>query len=141
VSPPAGEYRVGYFRFDASKTRSLRVNLSNPKTHETWAPSMRICITAELPSDRACLSLTKYDGVDDMRAASQLYSSDGKPIGKDHILEYQAKVGVPLPLKIYVDDKQVHFRLGGEELVEDIVFPASAITLMCSTADCDFSFD
>lgn len=141
VSIPAADYRIDYFRFDTSKMRSLRVKLRNPRQDDKWDASMKVCITAELPSDRACLLFIKQQDSDELRTFSQLYSVDDHPIGKENIVERDIKVGEPVEVKIHVDDKQVHFRLGDKDMAHDIVFPASVITLVCSSGDCDFTFD
>ncbi len=137
----AGYYNLRHFHFDANKTRSMTVKLSNPQVHETWVAGMTICISADVPSDRACLVLAKYNGVDRVRVASHLYSTDNRALGEEHVLEQQLPLGEPVKLKIYVDNKQAHFVVAGKELVQDVTFPTSVISLMCSTADCDFTFD
>lgn len=137
----AGYYNLNHFHFDASKTRSIKIKLSNPQLHEEWATSTTICISADVPSDRACLTFAKYGDVDRMRVSSRLYSADNRPLGEKHVLEQQLPLGEPVKLKIYVDDKRAHFLVAGKELVEDVMFPASVISLICSSGDCDFSFD
>jgi hypothetical protein len=136
-----GRYSLKYFHFDAGKTRSMTIKQSNPQAHETWAPSMTVCISADVPSDRACLSFAKYAGVDRVHVSSRLYSADDRALSKEQVLEQQLPLGEPVKLKIYVDDKQAHFLLAGKELAEDVVFPASVISLICSSGDCDFTFD
>jgi uncharacterized protein YdgA (DUF945 family) len=140
-SVEAGHYGLDRFHFDATRARSMTIKLSNPQVHQQWAPGMTVCISADVPSDRACLAVTKYDGVERMRIASQLYTVDNRKIGSEQVVAQQPPLGEPVKLKVYVDGKQAHFLVAGQELVQDVVFPASVITLMCSTADCDFSFD
>jgi hypothetical protein len=137
----AGYYNLRHFHFDANKTRSMTVKLSNPQVHETWVAGMTICISADVPSDRACLVLAKYKGLDRVRVASHLYSTDNRALGEEHVLEQQLPLGEPVKLKIYVDNKQAHFVVAGKDLVQDVTFSTSVISLMCSTADCDFTFD
>ncbi len=137
----AGYYNLRHFHFDANKTRSMTVKLSNPQIHEKWVAGMTICISADVPSDRACLVFAKYTGVDHVRVSSHLYSTDNRAIGAEHVLEQQLAIGEPVKLKIYADNKQAHFVVAGKELVQDVTFPTSVISLMCSTADCDFTFD
>ncbi|NYE61160.1 hypothetical protein FHW58_002312 [Duganella sp. 1224] len=140
-SAAAGRFNLSQFRFDASKARGMTVKLSNPQQHAQWAPSIVMCISAEAPSDRACLTLSKYGDTDRLRASSRLYAADSRPLGEGHALERQFPLGEPVTLKLYVDERQAHFLVDGQELLEGVTFPAAMLLLSCSSGDCDFTFD
>lgn len=143
-SVKAGQFGLSYYRFDATKSRRLQLTLSNPQKHEQWVPSMRVCVQAEAPSDKACFEVAKYSSVDTVKVGSSLRGADGRERGKGQVLERTFKVGEPITLDIMVDDQQVHFLVGdgdNDELVEDITFPVAQLELFCSGADCAFKFE
>lgn len=143
-SVKAGQFSLSHYRFDATKSRRLQLTLSNPQKHEQWAPSMRVCVRAEAPSDEACFEIGKYSSADTVKVGSSLRGTDGWPRGKGQALERTFKVGEPITVDIMVDDQQVHFLVGDgddDELVEDITFPVAQLELFCSGADCAFKFE
>jgi hypothetical protein len=145
ISKAAGYYEQHFFRFDTSKLRRMQVTLSNPQADEKWQPMLRLCLEAEAPSDHACLIFNWFAKTKHMRAVTQRYSADYKAISNVDTSDREFALGKPVTLQIYVDDHLAHFWIegddDGEELVQEITFPASLISLMCSTADCSFKFE
>lgn len=144
LSAEGGHYDRAYFRFDADKLRRLQLRLDKPQKHDTWAPTMTICLQAAAPSDQACISFSKYTDADAIQVSSRLYAADGKPRGETHILKRTYKPGEPIPLDIHVNEQEAIFWSGeGEEdeLLEPVLFPAALISLSCSSANCSFTFD
>lgn len=143
-SVEAGFYYESFYRFDPSKVRRLHVSLKNPQQHNKWMPMAGICLKATAPSDKACLNLSYYRDTGQMNASSRLIAADGKSDGARLSMERDFKVNDALAVTIAVENGQVHFWLGDgdeDELAQDMTFPAEEISLICSTADCQFKFD
>lgn len=138
----AGYYQTDFFRFDESRSRTLEVTLTNPREHEKWAPMASLCLTAEAPSDTACLSLSRVaKGTTQIRAATSLLSTSSDSRKEGQKLEQTMPLGEPVRVKVFVRDGKARFLVNDEELEQEVVFPVELIQLTCSTGDCTFKFD
>jgi hypothetical protein len=142
LSEKPGYYSVRVARFDESKARELELRLSNPGKDAQWLPMMSICLTAEAPSEQACIKFSRYQ-LDDPTLSAQLslVSTDAKSDKKGQTLaNVQPQDGV-VRLRAFVRGQKAHFIVNDrDELVQDVVFPVETIRMLCSTADCSFKF-
>lgn len=138
-----GYYYEAHFRFDQNKRRSFELTLDNPGRHEQWAPMLSVCLTAEAPSDAACLMFARnMPGDARLYASSSTLASDNRSRSDEEELDETFNVGDKIRLEVFVKGAQVHFLINGaQELVQDIVFKPELLQLTCSTADCNIKFE
>jgi hypothetical protein len=138
----AGFYDTNFYRFDENQSRTLEVTLENPKENDDWLPAATLCLTAEAPSDVACLSLSRVGKEkSQLQAAVSLLPTDGKSRKNGQKLGHTLPLGEPVHLKAYVRNGKAYFAVNDEELEQEIVFPVELMQLFCSTGDCTFKFD
>jgi hypothetical protein len=138
-----GHYYEAHFRFDKSKRRSFELTLDNPGQHEQWAPMLSVCLTAESPSDAACLMFARnMPGDARLYASASTLASDNQSRSDEQELDDTFNVGDKIRLEVFVEGPQIHFLINGtQELVQDIVFQPELLQLTCSTAECDIKFE
>ncbi|SFM85128.1 tetratricopeptide repeat protein [Rugamonas rubra] len=138
-----GHYYEAHFRFDKSKRRSFELTLDNPGQHEQWAPMLSVCLTAESPSDAACLMFARnMPGDARLYASASTLASDNQSRSDEQELDETFNVGDKIRLEVFVEGPQIHFLINGtQELVQDIVFQPELLQLTCSTAECDIKFE
>jgi hypothetical protein len=103
---------------------------------------MAICLTAETPSDAACIEIhiTSLSDTQLVVSATRI-PADAREKHTTQRLEQTLPLQDSIDLVVYASDKHVHFILNDTyHLSQEATFPAEAFTLMCSTADCSFSF-
>ena len=138
----AGYYQTDFYRFDEARSRTLEVTLANPQEHDKWAPMASLCLTAEAPSDAACLSLSRVaKGTTQIQATTSLLSTDSNSRKEGQKLDQTMPIGAPIRVKAFVRDGKARFFVNDEELDQEVVFPVELIQLTCSTGDCTFKFD
>ena len=139
-SDKPGFYSARLVRFDESKARQLELSLSNPGKDPKWAPMMSVCLTAEAPSEQACIKFSQ-ESLDDPRLTARVTLIDTENKSEktgDALRGLQPQDGT-VRLRVFVRDQKAHFIIGDkDELAQDVVFPAELLRLTCSTADCRF---
>lgn len=137
-SEKPGYYSTHVLRFDESKTRVLELSLSNPGQHEKWMPMVSVCLSAEAPSDLACIKLSPPQrNVTELSAKAVLLSTDAQS-EKDIAGQTATEIAPQdIQLRVFIREQKAHFVINGkDDLVQDVVFPVELIHLICSTADC-----
>lgn len=142
VGVGAGMISEQDFRFNKDKHRRIKVSIDNLQQHEQWAPLLAVCVTANNPSDVACLNLHGHRGeTQSVQVYSDIRGTESKQRTNTKQLETEFKPGDEFDVVVYTQGKQVYFVVNGEEtLAQDVNFPVEVLTLNCSTADCKFDF-
>ncbi|MGW8391408.1 DUF945 family protein [Pseudoduganella sp. HUAS MS19] len=138
----AGFYEILDFRFDAAKHRRLSLSIDNLQEHEKWGPLLSLCVSAINPSDRACVNLGGRQGeVPQVEVSSKVAGTQSAQGRNEKSLEKRYKPGDKLDLVVYTTGKQVHFVVNGDtSLVQEVDFPVEVLSIICSTANCNFNF-
>lgn len=135
----AGRWRDSQFRFDPRLRRDLVVMLSEPRDDAKWLPMLSVCVGAEAPSERVCLSLMQRRGDAHLSVFKRVHA-----VGEDSprtLLSARATPGAPQGIRVFVQNDTVYMELNGERIVaEPASFPVEVIEVGCSTADCLFDF-
>jgi hypothetical protein len=138
----AGFYDEAFFRFDDTKSRSLELLLEQPQQHEKWGAMLAVCLSANAPSDVACLSFSRnsMDG-DQLIVRTRLISADHQEAKDGDIADATFTIGEKIGLQVFVQGQDAVFIINGKyRLTQRIVFQPQLIGLTCSTATCNMTF-
>lgn len=139
----AGYFEKVFFRFDETKTRSLVLLLDQPQPHDKWAPMLGVCLTAEAPSDVACLEfLRENPDSDELVVRTRTLNTDAQSSKQGPYLDTTFTVGEKIQLQVFVRDQKAFFVINGKhQMTNDLLFQPQLIELFCSTASCNTTFD
>ena len=139
----AGYFEKVFFRFDETKTRSLVLLLDQPQPHDKWAPMLGVCLTAEAPSDVACLEFLREDpDSDELVVRTRTLNTDAQSSKQGPYLDTTFTVGEKIQLQVFVRDQKAFFVINGKhQMTNDLLFQPQLIELFCSTASCNTTFD
>lgn len=140
----AGYFDQAYFRFDDTRTRSLELRLEAPQQHQKWGAMLSVCLSAEAPSDVACVTFSPEarDSVQ-LVAMPRTLSADSKSSDEGAYLDAaRFGIGEKIHLQVYMRGQQAVFLINGEhKLVRDLLFQPQLLQMVCSTATCHMKFD
>lgn len=138
----AGYFNEQFFRFDEAKTRSLEVVLEQPKPHKKWGAMLSVCLSADAPSDVACVRLARrYRDQDVLNLTGITFATDFQSVLNEESTDVALTLGEKVQLDVFVLDQKAYFVVNGEHtIVRDIVFQPQLIQLTCSTATCRMGF-